>query len=126
MTTHKCECGNVIELQKYRYTAEEVAYADGEDYTLEVEVQCVPCGALYQIEVEATITVTSGISKIECVYKPSLELNGVNLSDLTLGDSIDAPDGLHEIGGSQYLIENGKLITIFSALVDENQLQLAI
>ena len=126
MQTHKCVCGHIIDLKEYLTSAEGVAYVNGDDFDLEEEFECEVCGSQYEVEVTARISVYSDITNIKCIYEAVPELNGINVTDLTIGDSVEIPDGMYEVGSSQYLIESGVLTAIFNNLIDANQLQFQI
>lgn len=126
MRTHICNCGHIIDLQEYLNAVEEEAFMLGDDADLEEEFECEVCGSRYEIEVTATISVYSDITSIECIYEAVDELNGIDVTDLMIGDSVEIPDGMYEVGSSQYLIESGVLTAIFNDLIDENQLQFQI
>ena len=100
-------------------------YLESNGYLVE-EFECEVCGSRYEIEVTATISVYSDITSIECIYEAVDELNGIDVTDLMIGDSVEIPDGMYEVGSSQYLIESGVLTAIFNDLIDENQLQFQI
>lgn len=123
--SYKCKCGNVIELDEFLRDVERNAFDDGDAAWLESEFECYECGATYAIEAEASIYISSSIVSVECTQEAAI-LEGINFTDVMIGDSVEIPDGTYEVGSNQYLIESGVLTAIFSSLVDACQLQLQI
>ncbi|MEK4247129.1 hypothetical protein MKZ20_17670 [Psychrobacillus sp. FSL K6-2684] len=125
----QCDCGTTIDIDDEVSDVKEDALSNGDASEKEdIDVTCEECGATYVVDISAYVEVTHVITDIR-LKEPACILtseSGVQckLSSFLVGQEVEMPDGVYQIGQYNYQVENGTLSDIHNALITEDQLSL--
>jgi uncharacterized protein YbaR (Trm112 family) len=125
----ECDCGDTINIDDEISSVEEDALFDGQSSESEEnEIVCESCGAVYEIDISASVEVTHEVTDVR-LKEPRWIVNaeGViqySLSSCTVGQKVEISDGIYQIGQYNYQVENGRLSSIHNAVITDEQLRL--